>query len=79
MIDIITLVVFLLIALAVFAALLVTIKDLIHILYLYYVECKIYNETQHPELFWTDLDFARMKKAHDCRVTRKLITRNYLN
>lgn len=62
MIDLILLIVFVIIILAAASALLVVIKDLIHIAYLYHVECTIYNETQHPELFWTDLDFARMKR-----------------
>lgn len=79
MIDLITLTVFVIILLAVASALLVIIKDLIHIAYLYHVECTIYNETQHPELFWTDLDFARMKKAHDCRAKRRFIASHYLN
>lgn len=79
MIDLITLIVFVIIILAVASALLVCIKDLIHIAYLYYLECKIYNETQHPEIFWTDLDFARMKKAHDAGVKRRFITSHYLN
>lgn len=79
MIDLITLIVFFIIILAVASALLVVIKDLIHIAYLYHVECKIYNETQHPEIFWTDLDFARMKKAHDAGVKRRFITSHYLN
>ena len=79
MIDLITLIVFVIIILAVAAALLVCIKDLIHIGYLYYLECKIYSETQHPEIFWTDLDFAPMKKAHDAGVKRRFITSHYLN
>ena len=79
MIDLITLIVFVTILLAVASALLVCIKDLIYIAYLYHVECKIYNETQHPEYFWTDLDFARMKKAHDAGVKRRFITSHYLN
>jgi len=78
-IDLITLIVFVIIILAVASALLVCIKDLIHIGYLYHVECKIYSETQHPEIFWTDLDFARMKKAHDAGVKRRFITSHYLN
>jgi len=78
-IDLIILVVFVLVVLALVAGFLYCLKDLIHILYLYYVECKIYNETQHPEIFWTDLDFARMKKAHDCRAKRRFITSHYLN
>jgi hypothetical protein len=79
MIDLITLIVFVIIILAVASALLVCIKDLIHIAYLYHVECKIYSETQHPEIFWTDLDFARIKKAHDAGVKRRFITSHYLN
>ena len=79
MIDLITLIVFVIIILAVASALLVCIKDLIHIGYLYHVECTIYSETQHPEIFWTDLDFARMKKAHDAGVKRRFITSHYLN
>jgi hypothetical protein len=79
MIDLITLIVFVIIILAASSALLVVIKDLIHIGYLYHVECKIYSETQHPETFWTDLDFARMKKAHDAGVKRRFITSHYLN
>ena len=79
MIDLITLIVFVIIILAVASALLVCIKDLIHIGYLYHVECTIYSESQHPEIFWTDLDFARMKKAHDAGVKRRFITSHYLN
>jgi hypothetical protein len=79
MIDLITLIVFVIIILAVASALLVVIKDLIHIGYLYHVECTIYSETQHPEIFWTDLDFARIKKAHDAGVKRRFITSHYLN
>jgi hypothetical protein len=79
MIDLILLIIIGIIIVLAASALLVCIKDLIHIGYLYHVECKIYSETQHPEIFWTDLDFARMKKAHDAGVKRRFITSHYLN
>lgn len=78
-IDIILLSAFVLIILAVLSVLIVAIKDFIHILYLYYVECNIYKKTKHPEIFWTDKDFELMQKAHDCRVKRIFIASHYLN
>ena len=79
MIDIIVISAFVLIILAVLSVLIVAIKDGTHILYLYYVERKIYRKTTHKKIFWTDKDFELMQKAHDCRVKRIFIASHYLN
>jgi len=78
-VDIIVTILFVFIGLYVILTLMMVAKDFLHIAYLYYKENAIYKELDHPEIFYTDIDFSRIEMATNYKKKRKLITSHYVN